>query len=60
MQREQIKRMHCKQCGKNTKHERHTTAMGCGDLFMVVITLGIWLIFRELFKPRFHCSECGK
>lgn len=34
--------------------------MGCGDLFMVLLTLGLWLPLRWLTKPRFRCADCGR
>lgn len=60
MQRTQTESKTCKKCGTVTKHERHITAMGCGDLIMVIFTFGIWIIIREVFKPKFRCSVCGK
>lgn len=36
MQRTKLKSKHCRRCKKRTKYERHVTAMGCGDLFMVL------------------------
>ena len=59
MQRSQLKRAHCRTCNKPTKFERHVTAMGCGDLVMVIGTCGLWLIARHLFTPDFVCTECG-
>ncbi len=59
MQREQIKRKFCKTCGKVTKFERHVTAMGCGDLVMVILTMGVWLILRHFLTPPYRCHECG-
>jgi hypothetical protein len=59
MQRTQLKTAMCKTCGKFSKFERHVTAMGVGDLFMVIITFGLWLVLRELLKPKFCCKECG-
>ncbi len=60
MQRTQIKSIHCPHCNQVTKFERHITAMGCGDFIMVLMTFGIWILIRELFKPSFRCSVCGK
>ena len=59
MQRSQLKQRYCPMCKKTTKYERHVTAMGCGDLFMVVFTLGLWLPLRWLFTPGFRCTVCG-
>ena len=59
MKREQIKRAHCSTCEKNTKFVRHVTAMGCGDLLMVLMTCGLWVIARTVFTPRFSCDNCG-
>ena len=60
MQREQLKHSYCKSCETKTKHVRHVTAMGCGDLLMVICTLGVWVIFRALFTPGYSCDRCGK
>jgi hypothetical protein len=59
MQREQIKRAHCSTCEKNTKFVRHVTAMGCGDLIMIMVTCGAWLIGRFLLTPKYICDNCG-
>ena len=59
MQRHKIRRQFCNNCQTKTKFERHVTAMGCGDLVMVICTLGIWLIFRLLMTPGWRCSDCG-
>lgn len=59
MQRHKITRKFCKSCDKETKFEKDITAMGCGDLVLVILTLGIWLIIRSILKPGYKCSECG-
>jgi len=59
MQREQIKKAFCKTCGKESKFERHVTVMGAGDLVMVILTVGLWLILRHVMIPRYRCHECG-
>lgn len=59
MQRAQLKRRHCRKCGRKTKHERFVTAMGCGDLVLTICTLGLWVVLRHVFTPKFRCSECG-
>jgi hypothetical protein len=60
MHRTAIKSKYCKNCRKRTAHHRYVTAMGCGDLFMVIITLGLWVVLRALFTPGYHCSVCGR
>lgn len=59
MQRTKIKSKHCRRCKERTKFERHVTAMGCGDLFMVVLTLGLWVVVRHIFTPGWRCTVCG-
>jgi hypothetical protein len=59
MQRTQIVSKACPTCGTVTKFERHVTAMGCGDLIMVIFTVGLWLLIRQVWKPPFRCSVCG-
>ncbi len=60
MQRVEFLRRYCEICEKETKHERHITAMGCGDLVMVLCTWGLWMLVRWFFAPCFRCSVCGK
>lgn len=60
MQRHQLKKQYCQHCGEMTRHSRAVTAMGCGDLLMVIVTMGLWLPFRWLLLiPRFRCDKCG-
>lgn len=59
MQRTQLITKHCRQCKARTKFERHVTAMGCGDLLMVLLTLGLWLPLRWLMTPGYRCTQCG-
>ena len=52
----------CGQCGKATKHERNAMVMGCGDVVMVLLTLGLWLPLRLMLNAMsnpWRCSECG-
>ena len=58
MQRRQLANRHCSECKRKTKHERNVTAMGCGDLFMVLATCGTWLILSQLTKT-WSCDRCG-
>lgn len=60
MQRTQIKSKKCRNCKSRTKHERYLTAWGVGDLVMILITGGAWIIKLLLLKPKFRCSVCGK
>ncbi len=59
VQRTQIISRKCRRCRKRTRFERHVTAMGCGDLLLVIATLGLWLILRWLFTPGYRCSICS-
>ena len=59
MQRKETKTGVCKCCRKRKRFTRYITAMGCGDLFMVLITFGLWVLFRAIFKPKFRCEGCG-
>jgi len=59
MQRVAISRRDCPRCGQPTKHERYVTAMGVGDLILVLFTFGGWWLLREAMKPKWRCSECG-
>jgi len=58
-----ISRHYCKCCQKNVKTERSGMVWGCGDLILVVLTLGGWCIIRIVFDGvlnPWRCSECGK
>ena len=50
----------CSSCGKATKSERETVNYGCGDLLMVVLTTGLWVLFRYAMRPGWKCSTCGR
>jgi len=60
MQRSKIKSKFCRECGKQTKHECHHTALGCGDLLLTILTIGAWILLRWLFAPGFRCTNCGQ
>jgi hypothetical protein len=46
--------INCPNCGKLTGFKR---ALGFGTLFMVVLTLGLWLLVIPMYPPR--CINCG-
>lgn len=73
------KRKKCRECGRKTLHVAHIrhTDMGCGfvvgNLFLSVITLGLWLpifvlifglgVFGNALAPlsaKYHCQVCGR
>jgi hypothetical protein len=60
MQRVETVSRYCPQCERQTRHDRHVTAMGGGDLVLAIATLGVWLVFRVLYKPEFRCVRCGR
>ena len=53
----------CQNCDKRMiKAQRDVMEWGLVDLFMVIITLGMWVIIRYVWHQIFHpwtCSECG-
>jgi len=55
----QIANKSCTQCGQNVKAERNASQMGCGDLVMVLLTFGLWVVIRQLFKKPWLCTQCG-
>ena len=59
MQRKETKTGVCKCCRKRKRFTRYITAMGCGDLVLVLFSFGLWVLVRGLFKPRFKCEGCG-
>lgn len=53
---------HCAQCNAQKKFERNSMEWGCGDLVMVLITLGLYLPFKFLIhakKNPWRCTTCG-
>lgn len=59
MQRTELDSRPCPNCGKVTKYERHVTAIGGGDFVLALMSIGLWLLLRQAFKPPFRCSICG-
>ena len=53
----------CRHCQRYTMHARDLQPMGCGDLFMVILTAGFWILIRiamtALLNP-FRCQQCGR
>lgn len=52
-------RGYCPDCDKYTKIERNSMVWGCGDLIMIFITFGAWVLVRFVFRPEWRCSKCG-
>lgn len=49
-------------CRRTSKFEKNSMVWGCGDLILVVVTFGIWLILRfvfEQFANPWRCTNCG-
>ncbi len=46
--------IYCPNCGKQSGFKR---TLGFGTLFMVVLTLGLWLLVIPMYPPR--CINCG-
>ena len=58
-----VSRRRCGQCGTVTKCERTGMVWGCGDIIMVLLTMGLWCIVRIFINAAanpWRCSECGK
>ena len=58
----QISRKFCPACSTNTKCERNATVWGCGDVFLVFFSCGLWLIPKWMFNNYsnpWRCSLCG-
>jgi hypothetical protein len=52
----------CATCGTVRKFEKNAMVWGCGDLLLVVVTFGIWIIIRyvaDLMVNPWRCSVCG-
>ena len=54
-----VSRRPCPNCKKQTKCERPDLSWGVGDLVMVLLTCGLWVIVRFLFRSGWKCSDCG-
>jgi hypothetical protein len=52
----------CKEHGRIAA-ERNSLPMGCGDLIMVLLTVGLWiparLILARVSNP-WRCPQCGR
>jgi hypothetical protein len=58
----QVSRRPCPQCGREVKAERNSTVWGCGDLVLVLVTLGLWVPIRWALgtgSNPWRCAECG-
>ena len=53
------RRKYCRTCSNHMLYTRTITRMGCGDLLMVCLTLGGWLVLRMILKPAWRCATCG-
>jgi predicted RNA-binding Zn-ribbon protein involved in translation (DUF1610 family) len=53
----------CKSCKKQVAAQADSAVWGCGDLIMVLLTFGLWAIFRlvmlAIFSP-YRCTNCGR
>ena len=53
----------CATCGTVRKFEKNAMVWGCGDLLLVVVTFGIWVIIRyvaDYMVNPWRCSVCGQ
>lgn len=58
----QITSKYCHSCNKQMKFEKNSMIWGCGDLVMVILTFGGWLVIRlimDFFSNPWRCKECG-
>ncbi len=58
----QVKNGFCKQCNKSVKTEKNATVWGVGDLVMVMLTAGGWLVLKLIsngISNPWRCYECG-
>lgn len=49
----------CPSCGTKTKHSRRVEPLATGDLVMVIVTFGFWVLLRKANSPSFRCKKCG-
>lgn len=52
----------CGQCGTVRKFEKNSMVWGCGDLVMVLVTFGAWVIVRfiaDMIVNPWRCLVCG-
>ena len=53
----------CKTCNRQVQAQRNAMTWGCGDLVLIPLTLGLWLVFRAAMMPArnpWRCSSCGR
>jgi len=49
----------CPHCNEQRKFERPSAIWGVGDLFMVLMTGGLWLVGKLMLRPKYRCCVCG-
>jgi len=55
----QVSRGRCPTCKAKTKLERNAQVWGFGDLVMIFLTLGLWVVLKFWMRPALRCSQCG-
>ena len=52
----------CSTCQTTRKFEKNALVWGCGDLIMILVTFGVWLLLKfgfDLASNPWRCSVCG-
>jgi hypothetical protein len=52
----------CQQCGARKRFEKNSMIWGCGDLIMIILTFGIWMVLRfagDFLLNPWRCKDCG-
>jgi hypothetical protein len=53
----------CRRCKRRVAAQANSTVWGCGDLVLVLLSLGLWvpvrIVLMILTNP-WRCPECGR
>ncbi len=58
----EIGQRYCRTCRTNVPVTRNSMVWGCGDLIMVLVTCGAWLVVRfahNYSTNPWRCQRCG-
>ncbi len=53
------KSYYCRHCQKIALHVKNASEWGMGDIIMMVISCGVWVILRAMADIVFHKWRCG-
>lgn len=57
-----MSRRFCKSCNASKNCQRNGMVWGMGDLILVLLSFGVWVIFKLAFNALLNpwrCADCG-